>query len=176
MSYVIASKETMEYYSRHDDYPTDAFEKAKLYYQREVENYQRFNRENPDDLWATLAVSSQKMYDTMEVIPEAEWIALDAQAMQAKHPLKLITEERYNEMLNILPPLLYESGCFFMSEFEIGSWTTMFVKYYNDYFERVVDYCNEDTWVTPDQCYALLTEMEKLNGNIPTQPQDTLPQ
>lgn len=68
-------------------------------------------------------------------------------------PLRLITEERFYEMLDVLPPLAYTRHhgvlCFCMSEFLTGPYTTQFAKYNGKHFEKIVDYYDRSTWITP---------------------------
>ena len=172
MTHVIVSKALMEVYSYTDE--TRMFEdlvSAKIYCARHVEacleDFEDCNTKGkeypvnaywPDraTYWLAQANYFQKMLDTLEVLPETEWNAIHTTMMVAKHPLKRVTEQDYNDMLNILPPLKQESGRFFMGEFEIGSWTTQYVIYENEYFERIVDYKDESTWITNAQCQAFL--------------------
>jgi len=172
MTHVIVSKALMEVFSYTDQ--TCMFEalvNAKLYCARHVhtclEEFEECNTKGkeypvnaywPDraTYWLAQANYFQKLLDTLELLPETEWNAIHTTMMVAKHPLKRVTEQHYHDMLNILPPLKQESGCFFMSEFEIGSWTTQYVRYYSDHFERIVDFKDETTWITNDQCQAFL--------------------
>lgn len=68
-------------------------------------------------------------------------------------PLRLVTEERFYEMLDVLPPLAYTRHhgvlCFCMSEFETGPYTKQFAKYNGKHFEKIVDYYDRSTWITP---------------------------
>jgi len=68
-------------------------------------------------------------------------------------PLRLITEERFYEMLDVLPPLAYtrHHGVlrFCMSEFLTGPYTTQFAEYNGKHYEKIVDYYDRSTWITP---------------------------
>ena len=68
--------------------------------------------------------------------------------------LKEITAQHYDDMYNVLPPIDTWNG-FFMSSFMIGDWTTQYCEYGGRYFKRIVNYRDESTWITSDQCYAL---------------------
>lgn len=62
-----------------------------------------------------------------------------------------ITEDEYNEMLNVLPPLNWctKNGVemFCMSEMYTGSYTTQYAKHNGKYYRKMVDYLDESTWI-----------------------------
>lgn len=70
-------------------------------------------------------------------------------------PLTEITEERFYDMLNVLPPHNWSRGerfeFFTMSERLVGSLTSMFVRLGNSYYEKVVDLRDRSTWVTIEE-------------------------
>lgn len=66
-------------------------------------------------------------------------------------PIYEIDDERYYEMLNVLPPMNWGThngyDSFFMSEFITSSWTKQFVDTgYGCYYEKTVDYKDKSTW------------------------------
>lgn len=69
-------------------------------------------------------------------------------------PLTEITEERYEEMLNVLPPLAWTTidniEMFCMSEFYTGTYTTQCAHDRNSgkYYEKLVDYTDRKTWIS----------------------------
>lgn len=62
-----------------------------------------------------------------------------------------ITEERYWEMLNILPPILDVTingvEMFCMSEMYTGTYTTQYAKYNGKYYSKMVDITDKSTWI-----------------------------
>lgn len=68
-------------------------------------------------------------------------------------PLKEITEDDYNEMLNVLPPRAWTRICdiemFCMSEFYTGTYTNQYAKDHRigKYYTKLVDFCDRSTWI-----------------------------
>ena len=66
-------------------------------------------------------------------------------------PLHEISEEEYNDALNVLPPLKWctISGVeeFLMSEFYTGVYTTQYAKYNGRYYCKIVDAYDQTTWI-----------------------------
>lgn len=74
-----------------------------------------------------------------------------------------ITAERFDEMLNILPPLFWRltdafdqkinriPETFCMSEMLTGSLTSQFAALDGRYFERTVDALDRSTWITGEE-------------------------
>ena len=67
-------------------------------------------------------------------------------------PLTEITAEKYDEMLNILPPLKWYTinniEMFCMSEFLTGSYTSQYLhdRITNKYYHKIVDITDKSTW------------------------------
>jgi len=63
-----------------------------------------------------------------------------------------ITAERYDEMLNVLPPVAWErqEGVerFLMSEFTIGNLTEQYAQAHGRFFCRIVNAHDRSTWIT----------------------------
>lgn len=74
--------------------------------------------------------------------------------------LKEITAERFDEMLNILPPMNWRQAdtyeqkfnripeTFMMSEFIDGTRTTQFAALDGEFYEKTVDVADRSTWIT----------------------------
>lgn len=68
-------------------------------------------------------------------------------------PLHEITEERFHEMLNVLPPLKWcRQGCvemFCMSEFFTDTYTDQYAHDHatGKYYTKLVDYSDQSTWI-----------------------------
>lgn len=73
--------------------------------------------------------------------------------------LKEIDEERYNEMLEVLPPMNWDThfglSSFFMCEFWSGSITDQYAICDGKYYSKRVDYRKRDTWITRKDILAL---------------------
>ena len=68
-------------------------------------------------------------------------------------PLREITAEEWEEMLNVLPPKAWVTyngvEMFCMSEFYTGSFTTQYAYDHRSgkYYSKLVDYCDRKTWI-----------------------------
>ena len=65
--------------------------------------------------------------------------------------LKEITEEKYYEMLNVLPPIydvvIDGVEMFCMCEMHTGTYTTQYAKYNGKYYSKMVDVTDRTTWI-----------------------------
>lgn len=120
-------------------------ENAAAAYERALDYYQRHSE--PEAL-PVLAMTFDQLMDwnhkRMAEKPEAK-----AQA---------ITEHRFHEMLNVLPPIHWHMGGEFehfkMCEFDSGSWTTQYARYGDRYAAKLVDVRNRETWITAEEVDA----------------------
>ena len=66
-------------------------------------------------------------------------------------PLQEITEDKYYDMLNVLPPLKWTTikGVeeFLISEMLSGTYTNQYANHNGKYYTKVVDAKNQDTWI-----------------------------
>lgn len=79
-------------------------------------------------------------------------------------PLKEITEEQYDDALNVLPPMQWRRGTletFLMSEFWTRTYTTMYAKYFGKCYQKMVDVCDPNTWITVTKINAHEEERKK---------------
>ena len=82
------------------------------------------------------------------------------------HPLVEITEARFQEMLEILPPRKRRRGAgletFNMMEFQVGDVTDQFARVtlagVDRFFTRPVRDHDPSTWITYDQCVRLVDD------------------
>lgn len=65
--------------------------------------------------------------------------------------LKEITEEQWEDALNVLPPLHWTTidgvEMFCMSEMYTGTYTTQYAKYKGKYYCKIVDCTDKSTWI-----------------------------
>jgi len=95
----------------------------------------------------------------LQAAKEAEYRVMTEEEFRRKErafyinsPLKTISEERYNEMLNILPPLHWTNirgvEMFCISEMLTGSYTDQFAKVGDDkFYAKTVDVKDKSTWI-----------------------------
>lgn len=94
-----------------------------------------------------------------EVMTMAEFVAIQRAFMLAD-PLVEIDEDRFMEMLEVLPPENWhrdKQGVqkFFMSEYQTASYTEQYAQFGERYFVRVVDVNDESTWITRKEIEAM---------------------
>lgn len=108
--------------------------------------------------WLKEASKARSHAKNMRVMTWADYLKAEANAILSK-PLEEVTAERYDEMLNILPPLRWKQNngieSFFMSEFDRGNYTRQFATLSGRYFTKIVDYRKPETWVSFDMIKAL---------------------
>ncbi len=87
-----------------------------------------------------------------QVMTQEDWIGLNTRRL-LDDPLEEISEERFNEMLDVLPPLHWVSrndvSEFCMSEMHWGSITTQCAhdRRTDRYWWKKVDSCDPSTWI-----------------------------
>jgi hypothetical protein len=97
-----------------------------------------------------------------DVLTEEEFDAQHKAHFLAENPLREITADFFDQMMNVLPPM-WRSGAlgFFMCEFTSGSITNQFVRHttgsFDDsrYYMAAVDILNRATWITAEKIAAL---------------------
>lgn len=127
--------------------------RANTYKQKEIEEYNniisRFEAEDKDITYFVerLESTKKKNYEIMT------WD--DFQAGQKRHllngELKEITKKEWEEMLNVLPPLMWCTingvNMFCMSEMYTGTFTTQYARYNEKYYCKMVDSADKSTWI-----------------------------
>ena len=66
-----------------------------------------------------------------------------------------ISKDAYWEMLECLPPLKMNNGCFFMKEFLTGDLTTQFWEEENKYYAMVVDFKKMHSNMNDEEYYMI---------------------
>jgi hypothetical protein len=108
-------------------------------------------RANREFYYLSSAPYEPMTYDEYTRRERSYW--LDAPAIQ-------ITAEKWNDMLEVLPPMSWTQefnyNSFLMSEMMTGSYTHQYVRYgHGDdctYWEKMVDATDRTTWTRPGQC------------------------
>lgn len=87
-----------------------------------------------------------------QVMAFADFLALERERLLSGPPQE-ITEDKFNEMLNVLPPLAWTEHhgveMFCMSEFYTGIYTTQCAHDHKTgkYYWKLVDYIDKTTWI-----------------------------
>jgi hypothetical protein len=96
---------------------------------------------------------------TYEVVTFEEWQRIERGHWLAG-PLREITPERYDDLLNVLPPVAWErrDGVerFCLRELTVGTITMQCAKVGGRCFARNVDVTDRSTWITGDEVARLL--------------------
>ncbi len=107
-----------------------------------------------------LKTVSKDIFKT-QLMGEAEFHKKYDAHQRAKYltPVKEITEARYWEMLEVLPPLSWGRNngveSFFMSEAITHCIRSQFGKYAGRYFEKTIDTSDKTTWMSQEELSAL---------------------
>lgn len=103
------------------------------------------------------AIESSGKYDTimtMDAYIEHE------RTIILSDPLVEINEEKFIEMLEVLPPLRWQQFAgwerFCMAEFWTGSYTQQYVRAGKRYFTRMVDVTDPKGWITLEECQKFI--------------------
>lgn len=106
----------------------------------------------------------QYLKDGYLIIPELEALQLMEKEEEKNYfqDVFIINEERYYDMLGILPPLKMFNSCFLMRELNTGNITNAFIKLENQYFEFYV----RTNWTYEEIINQVLTLLLKQYKNI----------
>lgn len=150
---VIVTMYTVDAFSFLNDGETEqqGVERATLFYTEELELVKSHLQTYGGDYWAGRVEEIQKKLDngfkvmTFDEFQEAQKKKL------ITGELKEVTEDQYNEMLNILPPLYWVTingvEMFCMCEMYTGSFTTQYARVGDKYYCTMVDVTDKNTWI-----------------------------
>ena len=101
----------------------------------------------------------------LEIIGDEELNEINAEYRKSlcEGTFKEITQEHYWEMLEVLPPVDYANGRFFISEFYYASVTDQYAQIGGKYYSKRVDYCNRKTWINSEDLKKLEEKRRKAN-------------
>ena len=103
---------------------------------------------------ARVALDDAPRHTPWEVMSMEDYIAKSDAYWSNRSTLCEITEEQFSAALNVLPPYWYGfhqgNECFFMSEFDHGSWTAMYAHIGSRYFCRSANVRDRATWITSE--------------------------
>lgn len=100
--------------------------------------------------WLKQSAKYKLEAESYQVMTWETYKSAEASAILSE-PLLEITEERYNYLLEVLPPLKWGNNrgvySFFMSEFESGNYTQQVAEMSGRYWSKVVDFRKPETWI-----------------------------
>ena len=141
----------------------DSAEKALLIYKQFEQKYCNVFVASADPAsleyynYCTVDKALNQLKEAREIYPEDNWTILTEKQYEAKQralyikPPKEITEERYYEMLDVLPPLRFVTRngvqSFILAEPLDLNYYTQFAKYNGKYYTAVIEYGNHETYL-----------------------------
>lgn len=127
----------------------ELLKRANSYKQENIESWDKNRKQYPckeyEDYYKKAIKSDYK------VITWNELKQLERQKYIDKNPLSEITKNKYNEMLDVLPPLKWcnidNVEMFCMREMYTGTYTNQYAKHDDKYYSKMVDVSDESTWI-----------------------------
>lgn len=136
---------------RDDETPEEGKKRALQITLERIATYADIAAAHPDnEYWQDQLRNAQS--EEVSVIPYADFENLEKEAILGM-PMEEITEEQYNDMLDVLPPLAWVTldGVteFCMSEFYTSHYTNQYAKDLKTgkYYSKLVDYRDRSTWI-----------------------------
>lgn len=127
----------------------ELLKRANDYKQESVESWDKNRKQYPckeyEDYYKKAIKSDYK------VVTWNEYQQLEKQKYIDESPLIETTKEKYNEMLDVLPPLKWcnidNVEMFCMREMYTGTYTDQYAKYGDKYYSKMVDITDRSTWI-----------------------------
>lgn len=160
--WIIACTETLtiwNFYNSKED-AEDALPFVKGKYQEDAEmclrHHEEYGHREPD-YWLKQSEKYKLQSSESRVMTFDEYVQIEADKTLSK-PITEITEEQYEDALNVLPPLKYGYNrnvlSFFMSEFDSGNYTRQYARMNGKFYSKVVNYRKPETWIQPQMVEA----------------------
>lgn len=140
-------------YMRENETEADAISRAEKFYTEEFEIVTRHYNNYGGDYW-------KNRVDDVEAVLNKGFSIMSFEECQAMEKLHLtsgqpeeITADKFNEMLDILPPLKWCTidgiEMFCISEMYTGTYTNQYAhdKSSGKYYTKMVDACDKSTWI-----------------------------
>lgn len=151
MDYVAVDTSTMRVYDfmKANETQEELLARANTYKQEDIDTWTRHTTNYPDaDQFNNyLEAAKRKNYRVMSF---EDFIKAEKQ-FYISDPVTEITEERYNEMLNVLPPLHWCTidgvEMFCMSEMLTGTFTSQYAKTSDGFYCKTVNARDRGTWI-----------------------------
>lgn len=127
--------------------------RANNYRQEQINSWDKNRKEHPCEQYEMYYNNSLKA--EYKILTWNEFAKLE-KAYYITDDLAEITADRYDEMLNVLPPLKWCTingvEMFCISEMTTGTYTSQYARYDGKYYTKTVDIMDKNTWI-----YNLLT-------------------
>ena len=127
--------------------------RANDYRQKQINSWDKNRKEYPCEQYETYYKGA--LQAEYKILTWNEFAKLK-KAYYITDDLAEITADRYDEMLNVLPPLKWRTvkgvEMFCISEMTSGTYTSQYARYDGKYYTKTVDVMDESTWI-----YNLLT-------------------
>lgn len=132
----------------------EAIKRAESYYQKNMLETWQNEINYPDN--EHIKKASDKAWnlacEEVKVFDFDEWLKLKKNnLLNVNNDLKEITDEDFNDMLNVLPPLKWCTidgvEMFCMSEMYDGTITLQYARHNGKYYSMLVDCADRETWI-----------------------------
>lgn len=138
---------------REDETEAEAITRAEAFYTEELETVTRHYNNYGGDYWKSRVDEvTAILNDGFSVISFEEFQAMEKSKLISGEPEE-ITADKFNEMLDVLPPLKWCTidgiEMFCMSEMYTGTYTNQYAhdKSSGKYYTKMVDACDKSTWI-----------------------------
>ena len=136
-------------FQRDGETEADLLRRANEYRQNDIDTWTRHSKNYPDNdtFKGYLEQAKNKEYRVMawEEYQKGE------RDYYINKPMMEVTEDRYSEMLNVLPPRYWMTingvEMFCMSEMLTGSYTSQYARIGGRYYTKIVDMLDRSTWI-----------------------------
>lgn len=132
-----------------------ALDRARRFYQTSIDRYEEIiskQGNGKDNYWLNCLNTEKAKIASVQIETEKDYFAR-VRKVYLDPPAKEITEERYEEMLDVLPPCAYTHNgrysMFYVSEALHFSYHGFYLhdKKTGKYWTKVCDACDRSTWI-----------------------------
>lgn len=138
---------------RENETEAEAITRAEIFYTEELETVTRHYNNYGDDYWKNRVDAVTAILNNgFSVMLFEEFQAMEKSKLISGEPEE-ITADKFNEMLDILPPLKWCTidgvEMFCISEMYTGTYTNQYAhdKSSGKYYTKMVDACDKSTWI-----------------------------
>jgi len=127
---------------------TELLQRANEYKREDIKTWDKNRKQYPCEAYENYYKSAlEKEYKVM-TWNEYEKMQRD---FYLNRPLEETTEERFDDMLNVLPPMKWCTidgvEMFCMSEMYTGTYTNQYARHNGKYYTKLVDITDRSTWI-----------------------------
>ena len=157
MERLITNAHCLEVYSVVRDGETDAqaLERARAYYQESIRHYEEIIAESgngENDYWLNCLNTQKAIVASLQIETEAEYLSR-SERFYLEPPAQEVTEDRYWDMLEVLPPCAFTSNAdyemFYVSEALHLSYHHFYLhdKHTGKFWSKICDARDRATWI-----------------------------